>query len=131
MDALVIHAANDLRIEDIDTPEVQPDQLRVQVRFGGICGSDLHYYNHGGFGTVRVKEPMVLGHEVAGRVEEIGPGVHRHAKGDRVAISPSRLSSAASCSAVRSCGSFWRKRWRSAELHLRQSAAAGIAPLDA
>lgn len=64
MDALVIHAANDLRIEDIDTPEVQPDQLRVQVRFGGICGSDLHYYNHGGFGTVRVKEPMVLGHEV-------------------------------------------------------------------
>ncbi|QOK99736.1 L-idonate 5-dehydrogenase (plasmid) [Ralstonia pseudosolanacearum] len=90
MDALVIHAANDLRIEDIDTPEVQPNQLRVQVRFGGICGSDLHYYNHGGFGTVRVKEPMVLGHEVAGRVEETGPGVHRHAKGDRVAISPSR-----------------------------------------
>ncbi len=90
MDALVIHAANDLRIEDVVTPEVLPNQMRVHVRYGGICGSDLHYYNHGGFGTVRVTEPMVLGHEIAGRVEEIGQDVRRHATGDRIAVSPSR-----------------------------------------
>ena len=64
MDALVIHSAGDLRIEDVPTPALADGQLQVRVRFGGICGSDLHYYQHGGFGTVRVKEPMVLGHEI-------------------------------------------------------------------
>jgi L-idonate 5-dehydrogenase len=90
MEALVIHAAGDLRVEDVPTPAVQAGQLRVRVRFGGICGSDLHYFQHGGFGTVRVKEPMVLGHEVAGVVEELGPGTGGFALGDRVALSPSR-----------------------------------------
>lgn len=90
MDALVIHAAGDLRVQDVPTPPVQPGQLRVRVRFGGICGSDLHYFQHGGFGTVRVKEPMVLGHEVAGVIEEVGAGVDGFVVGDRIAISPSR-----------------------------------------
>jgi len=90
MDALVIHAAGDLRVEDVPTPEVLPHQLRVKVRFGGICGSDLHYFQHGGFGTVRVKEPMVLGHEVAGVIEEVGRDVRGFAVGERIAISPSR-----------------------------------------
>ena len=98
MDALVIHAAGDLRVEDVPTPQVLADQLRVRVRFGGICGSDLHYYQHGGFGTVRVKEPMVLGHEVAGVVEEVGPNASAFAVGDRIAISPSRP-----CGACRFC----------------------------
>jgi len=90
MDALVIHAARDLRVEDVPTDAVAAGQLRVRVRFGGICGSDLHYFQHGGFGTIRVKEPMVLGHEVAGVVEEIAPDVQGLAIGDRIAISPSR-----------------------------------------
>ena len=90
MEALVIHAPGDLRVETIDTPEVGPGQLRVRVRCGGICGSDLHYYQHGGFGTVRIKEPMVLGHEVAGMIEAVGAGAGSFAAGDRVAISPSR-----------------------------------------
>jgi L-idonate 5-dehydrogenase len=90
MDALVIHSAGDLRVEDVPTPPVQSQQLRVRVRFGGICGSDLHYFQHGGFGTVRVKEPMVLGHEVAGVIEEVGEGVSGFATGERIAISPSR-----------------------------------------
>ena len=98
MDALVIHAAGDLRVEDVPTPEVLADQLRVRVRFGGICGSDLHYYQHGGFGTVRVKEPMVLGHEVAGVIEAVGAQVRNFALGERVAISPSRP-----CGACRFC----------------------------
>ena len=71
MEALVIHAPGDLRVETIDTPPLEPQQLQVRVRAGGICGSDLHYFQHGGFGTVRIKEPMVLGHEVAGMIEEV------------------------------------------------------------
>lgn len=98
MDALVIHAAGDLRVEDVPTPPVLPHQLRVRVRFGGICGSDLHYFHDGGFGTVRVKQPMVLGHEVAGVIEECGAEVRGFAPGDRIAISPSRP-----CGACRYC----------------------------
>jgi L-idonate 5-dehydrogenase len=90
MDALVIHAPGDLRVEIIDTPSLQRQQLRVRVRAGGICGSDLHYFQHGGFGTVRIKEPMVLGHEVAGVIEELGSDVTGFTRGQRIAISPSR-----------------------------------------
>ncbi|MDB5872420.1 MAG: putative sorbitol dehydrogenase [Ramlibacter sp.] len=89
MDALVIHAARDLRVEDVPTPEVLAHQMRVRVRFGGICGSDLHYFQDGGFGTIRVKEPMVLGHEVAGMIEQVGSQVAGFAPGERIAISPS------------------------------------------
>ena len=90
MDALVIHSAGDLRVEHMPTPTLAPTQLQVRVRFGGICGSDLHYYQYGGFGTVRVTEPMVLGHEIAGAIEAVGAEVRGFAVGDRVAISPSR-----------------------------------------
>jgi L-idonate 5-dehydrogenase len=57
---------------------------------GGICGSDLHYYNHGGFGTVRLKQPMILGHEVSGRIAALGEGVSGLSEGQLVAVSPSR-----------------------------------------
>jgi len=90
MDALVIHAPGDLRVEDVATPEVGPNQLRVRIRAGGICGSDLHYFQHGGFGTVRLQQPLVLGHEVAGVIEEVGAGASAFAVGERIAISPSR-----------------------------------------
>lgn len=90
MEALVIHAPGDLRVETYPTAEVGPGQLRVRVRCGGICGSDLHYYQHGGFGTVRITEPMVLGHEVAGVVEATGADAAGFVVGERVAISPSR-----------------------------------------
>jgi len=90
MEALVIHAPGDLRVEEIPTPELGAGQLRVRVRCGGICGSDLHYYQHGGFGTVRIQEPMVLGHEVAGAIEAVGPGVSGFSAGQRIAVSPSR-----------------------------------------
>ncbi|MEM1345035.1 MAG: L-idonate 5-dehydrogenase, partial [Pseudomonadota bacterium] len=88
--ALVLHAAKDLRLEEHDPGHPGPGQVLVRLAAGGICGSDLHYYNHGGFGTVRLKEPMILGHEVAGHVAALGPGVEGLAEGDLVAISPSR-----------------------------------------
>lgn len=90
MKAVVIHAAKDLRIEERDVEAVGPGQVEVAIEAGGICGSDLHYYNHGGFGTVRIREPMILGHEVAGTIKALGEGVSGLAVGDRVAVSPSR-----------------------------------------
>jgi L-idonate 5-dehydrogenase len=98
MKAIVIHAAHDLRIEERQEERAGPGQVEIALEAGGICGSDLHYYNHGGFGTVRVREPMILGHEVAGRIAALGSAVSNFAVGDRIAISPSRP-----CNACRYC----------------------------
>jgi L-idonate 5-dehydrogenase len=90
MKAIVIHAARDLRIEDRDVDPVGPGQVQVKLRAGGICGSDLHYYNHGGFGAIRLREPMILGHEVSGSVTALGDGVIGLSVGQLVGVSPSR-----------------------------------------
>ena len=98
MRAAVIHPPHVLRIEDVAEDTAGPHGVTVRVRNGGICGSDLHYYHHGGFGTVRVQQPMILGHEVAGVVIAIGTAVTRVKPGDRVAINPSLP-----CNACRYC----------------------------
>ena len=90
MRALVCHAPLDLRLDSVQADAPGPHELLVRVAFGGICGSDLHYYQHGGFGTVRIKEPMALGHEVSGVVAALGAGVEGFDVGQRIAISPSR-----------------------------------------
>jgi L-idonate 5-dehydrogenase len=87
---LVIHAPNDLRLDEQDAGEIGPGQVLVRVGFGGICGSDLHYFHHGGFGTVRIQQPMVLGHEVAGTVAAVADDVTSVKVGDRVAVNPSQ-----------------------------------------
>lgn len=98
MKAVVIHPPHRLSIDDLAPEPLGPGQVAVAVKAGGICGSDLHYYRHGGFGTVRVKEAMVLGHEVAGVVTAVATGVVDLAVGDRVAVNPSRP-----CRACRYC----------------------------
>ncbi|WP_299145358.1 L-idonate 5-dehydrogenase [uncultured Tateyamaria sp.] len=90
MKVIVAHAAKDLRVETRDLPSPRAGQVRIKMAAGGICGSDLHYYNHGGFGEIRLREPMILGHEVAGYVDAVGDGVDAPAPGTLVAISPSR-----------------------------------------
>ena len=91
MKAIVIDAARDLRIDELDEQKPGPGEVAIKIAIGGICGSDLHYFNHGGIGdTIRLKEPMVLGHEVSGHIVSLGDGVTRLAIGDRVAVSPSR-----------------------------------------
>lgn len=89
MRAIVAHAAKDLRVEEAPAPPLAPHDIRVRIGFGGICGSDLHYYRHGGFGVVRLREPMILGHEVAGVVEAVGTETRRVKVGDRIAVNPS------------------------------------------
>ena len=98
MKVVAIHPPHELRVEERDVESLGPGQVAVRVRAGGICGSDMHYYRHGGFGTVRVREPMVLGHEVAGEVVKAAPDVASPKVGDRVAINPSRP-----CGACRFC----------------------------
>lgn len=90
MRALVVHAPKDLRADSWQDEAPGPGQVLLRTAAGAICGSDLHYYHHGGFGTVRIKQPMVLGHEVSGHVAELGPGVEGLAVGDLVAVNPSR-----------------------------------------
>ena len=90
MRAIVIHAAHDLRVEERADDALGAGQMRLRLATGGVCGSDLHYYNHGGFGAIRLREPMILGHEVSAFVQELGPGVAGFAVGQLVAVSPSR-----------------------------------------
>jgi L-idonate 5-dehydrogenase len=90
MRALVVHQPHDLRVEDRESASAPGSgEVRVRVGRGGICGSDLHYYHQGGFGAVRLKEPMILGHEVAGTVIDVGLDVSRVKAGDRAALNPS------------------------------------------
>jgi L-idonate 5-dehydrogenase len=98
MKSVVIHPPHRLSVEDTRPDAMGPGEVTVAVRAGGICGSDLHYYRHGGFGTVRVKEPMVLGHEAAGEIAAVAEDVTGLTVGDRVAINPSRP-----CRACRFC----------------------------
>jgi L-idonate 5-dehydrogenase len=89
MRAAVLHAPHDLRVEQGDDPQPGPGQVLVRVGAGGVCGSDLHYFRHGGFGAVRLREPMILGHEVAGTIEALGADVDGLTVGQKAAIDPS------------------------------------------
>ncbi len=93
--AAVLHGAHDLRVEHRDERDLLPGEARVRVAAGGICGSDLSYFNKGGVGDFRVREPLTLGHEVSGTVAELAPAGEwtlpaRVEVGTRVAINPSR-----------------------------------------
>jgi len=94
MKAAVIHSPRDTRVEEAEVAEFGPRDVKVRVRAGGICGSDLHYYQHGGFGAVRIRHPMTLGHEAAGEVMETGTEVTRLRSGDRSAVQVARPASA-------------------------------------
>jgi L-idonate 5-dehydrogenase len=87
--ACVIHNKMDLRIEKVLLGALGETQVSVRVLAGGICGSDLHYYLDGGFGTVRIKEPMILGHKVSGTVEALGSEVTKVNIGDHISLNPS------------------------------------------
>ncbi len=99
--ACVLHGQKDLRIESVAVPELKPNQVLVRIGAGGICGSDLHYYLDGGFGVVRVKEPIVLGPEVAGTIEKVGSEVHRLQRGGTAMMMSSNLIKATELAAER------------------------------
>jgi D-xylulose reductase len=87
--ALVLEKAHELRLRDIELPEdVGAHDVRIAVHTVGICGSDVHYYQHGAIGQFVVREPMVMGHEAAGTVVEVGSAVTDLRPGDRVCMEP-------------------------------------------
>ena len=89
MKAVVLERANELSLRDIDLPlKLGPRDVKIAVDTVGICGSDVHYYTHGRIGSFIVKSPMVLGHEAAGVVEEVGSEVKTFRPGDRVCMEP-------------------------------------------
>ncbi len=89
MRAVVLHAQGDLRVEERADPEPGAGEVLIRIANGGICGSDLHYFRHGGFGEIRLREPMILGHEISGHVVALGEGVEGSAIGSLVAVNPS------------------------------------------
>ena len=88
--AAVLHGAKDLRIESVSDLALEPNEVRLKIAYGGICGSDLSYYFKGRVGDFTVKQPMILGHEVSGEIQELGSAVHELAVGTHVALNPSR-----------------------------------------
>src|SRR3954463_14050866 len=88
MKVAVLHAPGEIRIEERERPEPGPREVLVQITAVGVCGSDVHYYEHGRIGPFVVDAPLILGHESAGRVVELGPGATKHAVGDRVTLEP-------------------------------------------
>jgi L-idonate 5-dehydrogenase len=86
----VCHGKRDLRVEPIEERPLGRDEVRVAVAFGGICGSDLHYFHRGAVGDFTVRQPMTLGHEISGTVIEVSEGVTDLQTGTKAALDPSR-----------------------------------------
>ncbi|THX00571.1 sorbitol dehydrogenase-like protein [Aureobasidium pullulans] len=84
--ASVLHGAKDLRIEPREVPAPSANEIQVAVHSTGLCGSDLHYYNHNRNGDILVREPLTLGHESSGVVTAVGSSVSNFQPGDRVAL---------------------------------------------
>ncbi|XCB30500.1 L-idonate 5-dehydrogenase [Arcanobacterium hippocoleae] len=88
MKAVVVHAANDLRVAEVATPAPGAEEVLVKMEWGGICGSDIAYVRSGISGTAVLREPLILGHEVAGVVTEVGSAVKGVEIGAKAALFP-------------------------------------------
>ncbi|CAN0606429.1 unnamed protein product, partial [Ectocarpus sp. 12 AP-2014] len=87
--ALVLEEKGKLALREIDLEtNLGAHDVKVAIHTVGVCGSDVHYYTHGKIGPFIVKEPMVLGHEAAGTVTEVGSAVTNLKTGDRVCMEP-------------------------------------------
>lgn len=90
MPAAVWHGARDLRYTSHPRPEPGPGMVLIRNRRVGICGSDLHYHEHGYCAAFVPDRPFVLGHELAGEIAAIGEGVTRARVGERITVNPAR-----------------------------------------
>lgn len=86
--AVWVHGKDDLRVDSISEPVAAPDEAVISIAYGGICGSDLHYWTHGAVGESVLREPMILGHEVVGTVLSAASDGSGFAAGTHVAVHP-------------------------------------------
>jgi L-iditol 2-dehydrogenase len=84
----VLRGAGDLAVEERPEPSPGPHEVLVQVASVGVCGSDVHYFEHGRIGSYVVESPMILGHEASGVVVGLGAAVSRLTLGQRVSVEP-------------------------------------------
>jgi L-idonate 5-dehydrogenase len=91
MRAVVVHGAGDLRVDERPDPTPGPGEVLIAMEWGGVCGSDLSYWRHGASGTSVLSAPLVLGHEVAGRIAAVGAGVTGQEIGRPVTVHPAEL----------------------------------------
>jgi L-iditol 2-dehydrogenase len=90
MRASVLKRQGDMAMETLAVPQLEADQVLVQVAAVGVCGSDVHYYEHGRIGEYVVDHPLILGHELSGRIAAVGSDVDPGRIGKRVAVEPQR-----------------------------------------
>ncbi len=88
--AATLFGPEDLRMIEADLPPLAEGMVRVRFGAAGICGSDMHYFKHARTGDFIVRDPMILGHEVAGEIAEVNAEGADLRPGDRVAVNPSR-----------------------------------------
>ena len=89
MQALVLEKKGEMSLRDFEIEEqLGPHDVRIRIHTVGVCGSDVHYYQHGSIGPFVVKAPMILGHEASGTVVEVGSAVKNLTEGDRVCMEP-------------------------------------------
>jgi L-idonate 5-dehydrogenase len=91
MRAVVVHGPGDVRVDRLPDPEPGPGEVLLAMEWGGICGSDLGYWARGTSGTAELRHPLVLGHEVAGRVAAVGAGVTGLPEGTAATVHPALL----------------------------------------
>src|SRR5262249_46727783 len=77
-----------VRIEKRPVPKPGKGEVLIDVKAVGVCGSDVHYYEHGKIGAFVVRQPLILGHEAAGVIVDVGEGTSRDRIGQRVTIEP-------------------------------------------
>jgi L-iditol 2-dehydrogenase len=86
--AAVLYAPHDVRLEERPVPTPGPREVLIEVKAVGVCGSDVHYYEHGRIGSYVVRQPLILGHEASGVIIAVGEGVDKNRIGERVAMEP-------------------------------------------
>jgi len=88
MNAAILNKPLDIEVKKVEVPEPKEDEALIKVYCIGVCGSDVHYYEHGKIGRYVVEKPIILGHELAGEVVKVGRDVQNVSIGDRVAVEP-------------------------------------------
>lgn len=86
--AVFMTGLNKMEMRDIEMPVLKEKDVMVKLEYVGICGSDVHYLEYGAIGDFIVNGDFILGHECAGTITEVGPGVTDLKVGDRVALEP-------------------------------------------